>query len=88
MFVGLIPYCINMKQEKIVETIKQLVNGNLAWCDPDSKVCQQQHERHPVSFPKGSTFESAEEVLNDIIHDLTALEDELNINASLTSAQL
>lgn len=77
-----------MTQSKIREEILQLVRGNLAWADPMSKVCLDQHQLHPKKFPIGSTFQSAEEVLEDIICDLTSLRDELRIEASFQSAQL
>jgi hypothetical protein len=77
-----------MKQEKIRETIEQLMRGNLAWADPKSRVCLDQNELHPKKFPIGSTFQSAEEVLDDIICDLTSLRNELRIESSFQSAQL
>tara|TARA_Y100001938_G_scaffold145260_1_gene221540 strand:+ start:508 stop:741 length:234 start_codon:yes stop_codon:yes gene_type:complete len=77
-----------MTQSKIREEILQLVKGNLAWADPMSKVCLDQHQLHPKKFPIGSTFQSAEEVLEDIICDLTSLQDELRIESSFQSAQL
>tara|TARA_B100000035_G_C20795160_1_gene462936 strand:+ start:215 stop:448 length:234 start_codon:yes stop_codon:yes gene_type:complete len=77
-----------MTQSKIREEILQLVKGNLAWADPMSKVCLDQHQLHPKKFPIGSTFQSAEEVLEDIICDLTSLQDEIRIESSFQSAQL
>jgi len=77
-----------MTQSKIREEILRLVKGNLAWADPMSKVCLDQHQLHPKKFPIGSTFQSAEEVLEDIICDLTSLQDELRIESSFQSAQL
>tara|TARA_B000000557_G_scaffold77247_1_gene61864 strand:- start:13942 stop:14175 length:234 start_codon:yes stop_codon:yes gene_type:complete len=77
-----------MTQSKIREEILQLVKGNLAWADPMSKVCLDQNQLHPKKFPIGSTFQSAEEVLEDIICDLTSLQNELRIEASFQSAQL
>ena len=77
-----------MKQSKIREDILSIVRGNLAWADPMSKVCLDQHELHPEKFPIGSTFQSAEEVLEDILFDLKSLQDEINITASFNSAQL
>jgi hypothetical protein len=77
-----------MTQSKIREEILQLVRGNLAWADPMSKVCLDQNKLHPKKFPIGSTFQSAEEVLEDIICDLTSLQNELRIEASFQSAQL
>ncbi len=77
-----------MTQSKIREEILQLVKGNLAWADPMSKVCLDQNQLHPKKFPIGSTFQSAEEVLEDIICDLTSLQDEIRIESSFQSAQL
>jgi hypothetical protein len=77
-----------MTQSKIREEILQLVKGNLAWADPMSKVCLDQNQLHPKKFPLGSTFQSAEEVLEDIICDLTSLQDEIRIESSFQSAQL
>ena len=77
-----------MTQSKIREEILQLVKGNLVWADPMSKVCLDQNQLHPKKFPIGSTFQSAEEVLEDIICDLTSLQDELRIESSFQSAQL
>ena len=71
-----------------IETILDIVRGELAWADPMSKVCLEQNERHPEKFPLGSTFQSAEEVLEDIIFGLTSLQDELRIESSFQSAQL
>ena len=75
-----------MTQSQIRETITHLVRGNLAWADPMSKICLDQHELHPDKFPLGSKFQSSEEVLDDIICE--ALQDELRIEASFQSAQI
>ena len=77
-----------MTQAKIRETILDIVRGNLAWSDPMSTVCLDQHERHPEKFPKGSSFQTEDESLADIIRDLTLLQDELRIESSFQSAQL
>lgn len=77
-----------MTQAKIREEILQIVRGELAWADPMSKVCLDQHELHPEKFPIGSTFQSAEEVLDDIIFGLTSLRNEIRIESSFQSAQL
>lgn len=70
------------------ETIMDIVRGNLAWSDPMSTVCLDQCERHPDKFPKGSAFQSHDESLDDIIRDLTLLQDERRIESSFQSAQL
>jgi hypothetical protein len=77
-----------MTQAKIRENILNIVRGELAYADPMSKVCLDQHERHPEKFPLGSSFQSAEEVLEDIILSLTSLQNELRIESSFQSAQL
>ena len=77
-----------MTQAKIRENILDIVRGEMAYADPMSKVCLEQHERHPQKFPLGSTFQSAEEVLEDIILSLTSLQNELRIESSFQSAQL
>jgi len=77
-----------MTQAKIRENILNIVRGELAYADPMSKVCLDQHERHPEKFPIGSTFQSAEETLEDIILSLTSLQSELRIESSFQSAQL
>lgn len=77
-----------MKQERIRFHIKDIVQGNLAWCDPESNVCQEQRKLHPEKCIEGYTFQSAQESLDDIICDLTKLQDELRIESSFQSAQL
>ena len=77
-----------MTQAKIRENILIIVRGEMAYADPMSKVCLEQNERHPEKFPLGSTFQSAEEVLEDIILSLTSLQNELRIESSFQSAQL
>ena len=77
-----------MTQEKIRKTIMDIVRGEMAYADPVSKVCLDQHDLHPEKFPLGSTFQSAEEVLEDIILSLTSLQNELRIESSFQSAQL
>ena len=77
-----------MKQKQIRDMILGLTKGNLEWADPMSKVCLDQHELHPEKFPLGSTFQSAEEVLDDIISDLTSLQNERRIEASFQSANI
>ena len=66
-----------MKQEKIRETIKQLVSGNLRWCDPGDKLCLDRAREYNLA--QGFTFESAEEVLDDIITDLKNLQYQLRL---------
>ena len=77
-----------MTQAKIRENILSIVRGELAYADPMSKVCLDQHDLHPEKFPIGSTFQSAEEVLEDIIVGLTSLQTELRIESSFQSANI
>jgi len=77
-----------MTQAKIRENILDIVRGEMAYADPMSKVCLEQNERHPEKFPLGSTFQSAEEVLEDIILSLTSLQTELRIESSFQSANI
>ena len=77
-----------MTQAKIRENILDIVRGEIAYSDPMSKICLDQHERHPEKFPLGSTIMSAEETLEDIILSLTSLQNEIMIESSFQSAQL
>ena len=80
-----------MTQGYIRQTIMQIVHGNLRYCTPNDPICTKQLEKlgdHANKGKEGYTIQSAEEVLNDIISDLTALEDELMINSSFESAEL
>lgn len=77
-----------MTQAKIRKTIMDIVRGEMAYADPVSKVCLDRHDLHPEKFPLGSTFQSAEEVLEDIVLSLTSLQNELRIESSFQSAQL
>ena len=80
-----------MKQSEIRQTIVQLVHGNLRYCTPNDPICVKQVEKlgdHANKGREGYTIQSAEEVLDDIITDLTLLQDEINITASFNSAQL
>ena len=77
-----------MKQSEIRQTIAQVVHGNLRYCTPNDPVCMDRVKNAFNKGKEGYTIQSAEEVLNDIISDLTALEDELMINSSFESAEL
>jgi hypothetical protein len=74
-----------MNQAKIRETILHIVHGNIRYADPfDRANLEKGNETGIVGF----TVQSAEEVLEDIICDLTSLQDELRIESSFQSAQL
>ena len=69
----------------------QVVHGNLRYCTPNDPNCMKQLEKlgdHANKGKEGYTIQSAEEVLDDIICDLTLLQDELRINSSFESAEL
>lgn len=74
-----------MTQSEIRAMILNLVQGNLRYADPFDRINLEKGEKVGV---KGFTTQSAEEVLDDIIIDLTALQNELRIESSFQSAQL
>jgi hypothetical protein len=74
-----------MTQAKIRQEIADIVRGNLRYADPFDRMNLEKGERVGV---KGFTVQSAEEVLDDIICDLTSLQDEIRIESSFQSAQL
>ena len=77
-----------MTQGEIRQTIMQLVHGNLRYCTPNDPICMERVKEPENKGKEGYTIQSAEEVLNDIISDLTSLEDELMIESSFQSAEL
>ncbi len=77
-----------MKQSEIRQTIVQLVHGNLRYCTPNDPVCMDRVKNAFHKGKEGYTIQSAEEVLGDIITDLTLLRDEIGITSSFNSAQL
>ena len=77
-----------MTQGQIRQTIMQLVHGNLRYCTPNDPICMDRVKEPENKGKEGYTIQSAEEVLNDVISDLTALEDELMIESSFQSAEL
>ena len=74
-----------MTQSEIRAMILNLVEGNLRWCDPKDPINLKKAEDLGIDY---FTAQSAEEVLDDIIVDLTSLQDELRIESSFQSAQL
>lgn len=74
-----------MTQSEIRAMISNLVEGNLRWCDPADPINLKKAEDLGIDY---FTTQSAEEVLDDIISDLTSLQDELRIESSFQSAQL
>ena len=74
-----------MTQSEIRAMILNLVKGNLRWCDPSDPINLKKAEDLGIDY---FTTQSAEEVLEDIIKDLTSLQDEIRIESSFQSAQL
>ena len=74
-----------MTQAKIRQDILNIVHGNIRYADPFDRMNLEKGKKVGV---KGFTTQSSEEVLDDIICDLTALQDELRIESSFQSAQL
>ena len=74
-----------MNQAQIRQEIAGIVAGNLRYADPFDRMNLEKGEQVGV---KGFTVQSAEEVLDDIICDLTSLRDEIRIESSFQSAQL
>ena len=66
----------------------QVVHGNLRYCTPNDSICMDRVKELENKGKEGYTIQSAEEVLDDIICDLTLLQDELRINSSFESAEL
>ncbi len=67
-----------MTQSEIRSMISNLVEGNLRWCDPTDRINLKKAEDLGIDY---FTTQSAEEVLDDIITDLTSLQDELRIKS-------
>ena len=74
-----------MTQSEIRIMILNIVNGNIRWCNPADPINLRKAEQLGVD---SITTQTAEEVLEDIILDLTTLQDEIRIESSFQSAQL
>ena len=74
-----------MTQSEIRIMILNIVNGNIRYANPVDPTNVKKAEDLGIDY---FTTQSAEEVLDDIIVDLTALQDELRIESSFQSAQL
>ena len=72
-------------QEKIRKDILDIVSGNLRWADPNDELNLRRAKEYNI---KHFTLQSSEEVLRDIICDLTLLQDELRIESSFQSANI
>ena len=60
----------------------------MRYCTPNDPVCMDRVKNAFNKGKEGYTIQSAEEVLDDIITDLTLLRDEVGVTASFNSAQL
>lgn len=65
--------------------ILNIVNGNIRHANPADPMNVKKAEDLGIDC---FTTQSAEEVLDDIITDLTSLQNEIRIESSLQSAQL
>ena len=74
-----------MTQEKVIQTIRHLVDGNLRYADAMDKINIERGQELGVD---GFTIQSAEEVLADIICELQDFEHELCLNGSMEGASL
>ena len=74
-----------MTQAKIRQDILDIDHGNIRYADPFDRMNLEKGKKVGV---KGFTTQSAEEVLEDIICDLTSLQDELRIESSFQSANI
>lgn len=74
-----------MTQSEIRIMILNIVNGNIRWCNPADPINLKKAEQLGVDY---ITTQTAEEVLEDIILDLTTLQDEIRIESSFQSANI
>lgn len=74
-----------MTQDKILQTIRQICEGNMRYADAMDRVNLERGKELGVD---GFTIQSAEEALADLICDLQDLEHELCINGSMEGASL
>lgn len=74
-----------MTQEKILQTIRQICEGNMRYADAMDRINVERGRELGVD---GFTIQSAEEALADLICDLQDFEHELCINGSMEGASL
>ena len=74
-----------MTQGEIRQTIMQVVHGNIRYANPADPMNVKKAEDLGIDY---FTTQSAEEVLDDIIVDLSALQGELKRESSLQSANI
>jgi hypothetical protein len=77
-----------MTQGEIRQTIMQITHDNLRYCNPNDPICKERVAERIHESEEGYTIQSAEEVLEDIIVELTALRSELRKESSLQSANI
>lgn len=74
-----------MTQEKILQTIRQICEGNMRYADAMDRINVERGRELGVD---GFTVQSAEEALADLICDLQDFEHELCLNGSMEGASL
>ena len=74
-----------MTQEKILQTIRQICEGNMRYADAMDRINVERGRELGVD---GFTVQSGEEALADLICDLQDFEHELCINGSMEGASL
>jgi len=74
-----------MTNEQIIQTIRQLCEGNMRYADAMDRINVERGKELGVD---GFTVQSAEEALSDLILDLQSLEYELCLNGSMEGASL
>jgi len=77
-----------MRETEIRNKIKEIVNENIRYADPkDSINTSKFHgwEAKEFAGKEGYCIQSAEEVLDDIIHDLKSLQREITTSLSPTT---
>ena len=78
-----------MTQAEIRNKIKEIVNENIRYADPKESVNTSKFhgwEAKEYAGKEGYCIQSAEEVLDDIIHDLKSLQREIATLPSLTTS--
>jgi hypothetical protein len=77
-----------MTQPEIRNKIKEIVNENIRYADPKDSINTSKFlgwEAKKFAGKEGYCIQSADEVLDDIIHDLKSLQREIATSPSLTT---
>ena len=77
-----------MTQAEIRNKIKEIVNENIRYADPKESVNTSKFhgwEAKAYAGKEGYCIQSAEEALDDILHDLRSLQREIATSPSLTT---